>query len=151
MVTETASNAKSSRSHVLYAITLKFPNPENSNSIVKPMLYLVDLAGFVKKEFSGDHEKLDESKYLFSLTYCIFSSERLSKCKGLSNPSETRFINLSLHYLEQVLLALRQPGRLHIPYRNSLMTRLLQNSLGGNCATSMIATFSLSSHDYEVS
>ena len=80
-----------------------------------------------------------------------FRSEKMGKCKSPNaNPWETRYINLSLHYLEQVLLALGQPGRVHIPYRNSVMTALLRNSLGGNCITSMIATFSLSVNDMEV-
>ena len=57
-----------------------------------------------------------------------------------------RHINLSLHYLEQVIVALQEKvtvGRVHVPYRNSLLTWILRDSLGGNCKTSMIATISL--------
>jgi kinesin family protein 6/9 len=50
-------------------------------------------------------------------------------------------INLSLHFLEQVIISLnRKEG--HIPYRNSMMTMCLRDSLGGNCKTRMIATLS---------
>lgn len=35
-----------------------------------------------------------------------------------------------------------QGNRQHVPYRNSVMTTLLKDSLGGNCKTVMIATFS---------
>ena len=59
---------------------------------------------------------------------------------------EAKFINTSLHYLEMVIVALHErkktKGRTHVPYRNSLMTSLLRDSLGGNCYTTMIATVS---------
>lgn len=61
--------------------------------------------------------------------------------------TEAKSINLSLTYLEQVIVSLNQKSRSrnkqHIPYRNSLLTTLLKDSLGGNCKTVMIATFSL--------
>ena len=56
---------------------------------------------------------------------------------------EAKYINLSLHYLEQVIVALHQKAlgkRTHVPYRNSMMTSVLRDSLGGNCKTTMIAT-----------
>jgi kinesin family protein 6/9 len=60
--------------------------------------------------------------------------------------NEGRSINLSLHYLEQVIVALGEKGngsRDHIPYRNSALTKVLRDSFGGNCITSLIATISL--------
>ena len=56
---------------------------------------------------------------------------------------EAKYINLSLHYLEQVIVALHEKAlgkRTHVPYRNSTMTSVLRDSLGGNCKTTMIAT-----------
>jgi kinesin family protein 6/9 len=56
---------------------------------------------------------------------------------------EAKYINLSLHYLEQVIIALHEKSlgkRTHVPYRNSTMTSVLRDSLGGNCKTTMIAT-----------
>ncbi len=56
---------------------------------------------------------------------------------------EAQHINQSLHYLEMVILALHEKktkGRTHIPYRNSMMTSVLRDSLGGNCKTVMVAT-----------
>lgn len=50
-------------------------------------------------------------------------------------------INLSLHFLEQVIISLNRKEK-HIPYRNSMMTMCLRDSLGGNCKTRMIATMS---------
>jgi kinesin family protein 6/9 len=53
------------------------------------------------------------------------------------------YINLSLHYLEQVIVALSEKKREHVPYRNSILTSVLRDSLGGNSITSMIATITL--------
>jgi kinesin family protein 6/9 len=66
----------------------------------------------------------------------LAGSERISKT-GVSGKilDEAKHINLSLTYLEQVIIALhdREQGeRLHVPYRNSLMTTVLRDSLGGN-------------------
>jgi len=58
-------------------------------------------------------------------------------------------INLSLMQLGLVIKELSEKGEtLH--YRNSILTRLLCDSLGGNSKTIMIATISPSSNDYEV-
>jgi len=62
--------------------------------------------------------------------------------------TEAKSINLSLTYLEQVIVALNQKSKskgktAHVPYRNSLLTTILKDSLGGNCKTVMIATISM--------
>ena len=75
----------------------------------------------------------------------LAGSERVSKT-GVDGTTlrEAKFINLSLHYLEQVIIALQERAmgnaRPHIPYRNSMMTSMLRDSLGGNCRTVMVAT-----------
>ena len=75
---------------------------------------------------------------------CICSSERVHKSKASGVlVREAGHINKSLHFLEMVIVALDEAataGRKHIPYRNSLMTSVLRDSLGGNCITAMIAT-----------
>ena len=66
---------------------------------------------------------------------------------------ESGFINSSLHFLEMVIIALREKstkGRTHIPYRNSMMTSVLRDSLGGNCKTAMVATISAEKEQTEV-
>lgn len=63
---------------------------------------------------------------------------------------EAKHINLSLHYLEQVILALSQSKRSHIPFRNSMMTYMLRDSLIGNCLTVMLATLTLRPQNFEV-
>ena len=62
------------------------------------------------------------------------SGKRLDECKN---------INKSLSCLGLVISALtenKQP--MHVPYRNSLLTRLLSDSLGGNCRTTMFTMIS---------
>ncbi|KAJ1391975.1 kinesin-like protein, partial [Ochromonadaceae sp. CCMP2298] len=57
-------------------------------------------------------------------------------------------INMSLSALGNVISALSEGGR-HIPYRDSKLTRLLQDSLGGNTKTMMIAAVSPADYNYE--
>lgn len=124
MIAETPSNPASSRSHCVFIVNV---TSSTSGEVVrKSKLHLVDLAG----------------------------SERASKT-GIDGTllREAKHINLSLHYLEQVIVALHekaQAKRSHVPYRNSMMTSILRDSLGGNCRTSMIATIAAEPHLVEV-
>ncbi|XP_052801023.1 uncharacterized protein LOC128231841 isoform X2 [Mya arenaria] len=146
-VAATAVHDRSSRSHAVFSIQLTAKKID-SDTIVRSKLHLVDLAG----------------------------SERVAKTRVLGHQlTEAKSINLSLHYLETVIVALQEEalnkdkagrtrtavgnrkyqfvgrplsadalrGPRHVPYRNSQLTMLLRDSLGGNCMTSMIATISL--------
>lgn len=110
-------NASSSRSHCLFCVHLKTQHAD-TDVLKVSKLYIVDLAG----------------------------SERLSKsCTDSQTFLEGSNINLSLHFLEQVIVALNEKSkgyREHIPYRNSILTTVLRDSLGGNCRTAMIANIS---------
>lgn len=50
-----------------------------------------------------------------------------------------------------MILALSERNRSHIPYRNSMLTSVLRDSLGGNCATTMIATMAVDRKNVDVS
>ncbi|XP_041351930.1 kinesin-like protein KIF6 [Gigantopelta aegis] len=115
MIAETPMNQASTRSHCIFTIHLT-ARETGSATIKRAKLHLVDLAG----------------------------SERVAK-SGVNGIllTEAKYINLSLHYLEQVIIALAEKNRQHIPYRNSMMTSVLRDSLGGNCMTTMIATCSV--------
>lgn len=115
MIAETPMNQASTRSHCIFTIHLS-SRPVDGATIRRAKLHLVDLAG----------------------------SERIGKT-GVAGTlaTEAKYINLSLHYLEQVIVALSEKSRSHIPYRNSMMTSVLRDSLGGNCKTTMIATISV--------
>ena len=112
----TYMNDVSSRSHAVFTIILEQMKICNGKKRFKSgKLNMVDLAGSERVKISGATGKqLDES----------------------------RRINKSLSALGNVINALTDPKTKHIPYRDSKLTRLLQNSLGGNCKTSMIAMIS---------
>lgn len=52
--------------------------------------------------------------------------------------------------LLQVIIALSEKNRSHIPYRNSMLTSVLRDSLGGNCMTTMIATMAVDKRNLDV-
>lgn len=59
-----------------------------------------------------------------------------------------KYLNLN-HFKSGNCINALAEGRRHVPYRDSKLTRLLQDSLGGNCKTVMIAAVSPSSSSYE--
>ncbi|XP_074605542.1 kinesin-like protein KLP2 [Brevipalpus obovatus] len=115
-VAATLLNASSSRSHTIFTITVCTTESSiHGDELVKiGKLKLVDLAGSENISRSGATDK------------------RLR---------EASCINKSLLTFGRVIYCLEN-GVTHIPYRESKLTRLLQDSLGGNAKTSMIATIS---------
>lgn len=53
--------------------------------------------------------------------------------------TEAMYINKSLSFLEQVVIALADKHREHIPFRQSKLTHYLKDSIGGNCNTVLVA------------
>lgn len=85
----------------------------------------------------------------------LAGSERVSKSGTNKKEENIRFkeatkINLSLLTLCHVISSLtsQQKGNKHIPYRDSILTKLLQDSLGGNSKTLMISSVSPCSNNY---
>lgn len=109
-------NDTSSRSHSLFVIYFETAETIKGKQRFKAgKLNLVDLAG----------------------------SERQSKTQATGiRLKEATKINLSLSALGNVISALVDGRQTHIPYRDSKLTRLLQDSLGGNTKTVMIAAIS---------
>ena len=118
-VAATRMNNYSSRSHSLFIIEIIQKFPSDSEK--RGRLNLVDLAGSEKVGKTG------------------VSGETLEEAKK---------INLSLSCLGFVIHALTE-NREHIPYRDSKLTRILQESLGGNYKTSLIVAGSPHSHNKE--
>ncbi|KAM9729617.1 kinesin family member 4 [Menidia menidia] len=116
-VGSTAMNAASSRSHAIFTITLEQRRGTNKVDSVVSKLHLVDLAGSERqKKTKAEGDRLKE---------------------GIS-------INRGLLCLGNVISALGDESKKHtfVPYRDSKLTRLLQDSLGGNSHTLMIACIS---------
>ena len=80
----------------------------------------------------------------------LAGSERQKKTQATGGRSkEGIYINSALSVLGQVIGALTSTTATHIPYRDSKLTRLLQESLGGNARTIMIANVGPASFNYE--
>ena len=110
----TDMNAQSSRSHSCFIITINQNNTVDFSSKTGK-LYLVDLAG----------------------------SEKISKTGAAGQTlEEAKTINKSLSTLGLVINNLTDGKSSHIPYRDSKLTRVLQESLGGNARTALIITCS---------
>ncbi|RDI79409.1 putative phospholipid-transporting ATPase [Venturia inaequalis] len=113
-VAATKANSRSSRSHSVFILSLVGVNGQTGEKS-EGTLNLVDLAG----------------------------SERLAHSQAEGDRlKETQSINKSLSCLGDVIGALGKGNKAHIPYRNSKLTYLLQNSLGGNSKTLMFVMVS---------
>lgn len=113
VVAETPKNDASTRSHCLFMIQIESQKiGEDKKTLSK--LHIVDLSG----------------------------SEKPSKSDltGI-RMEEALNINISLFYLESVIIEINNKSK-YIPYRNSMMTMCLRDSIGGNCKTRMIANLS---------
>lgn len=109
-------NDVSSRSHAVFLITVEQMRVDGDKQVRVGKLNLVDLAGSESVRVTGaTGKRLEESKS----------------------------INKSLSCLGNVIAALTDSkSRSHIPYRDSKLTRLLKDSLGGNCKTTMMVMIS---------
>ncbi|XP_064496167.1 kinesin-like protein KIF9 isoform X3 [Pseudopipra pipra] len=111
-IAEHALNKNSSRSHCIFTIYIECHSRVYRNlKGIKSKITLIDLAG----------------------------SERLSELPSAGHiQRENSYINRSLTFLEQIILALADPWRDHIPFRQSKLTHVLKDSLGGNCNTVLV-------------
>jgi kinesin family protein 3/17 len=124
----TLMNADSSRSHSIFTITVECSqrragDPSDAEPhITVGKLNMVDLAGSERQAKTGS------------------TGDRLK---------EATKINLSLSALGNVISALVDGKSSHIPYRDSKLTRLLQDSLGGNTKTVMIANLGPADYNFD--
>ncbi|XP_056631662.1 kinesin-like protein KIF11-A isoform X1 [Diorhabda sublineata] len=124
-IAPTLMNHQSSRSHTVFSIVVNTRETTISgDDILKTgKINLVDLAGNENIARSG--------------------------CKDM-RAMELANINKSLLTLGRVIQALVDKSQKHVPYRDSKLTRILQDSLGGHTKTVIIATISPASNSYEV-
>lgn len=120
----TNMNEESSRSHSIFMITVEQValGADGAGHIRVGKLNMVDLAGSERQSKTGA------------------TGERLK---------EATKINLSLSALGNVISALVDGKSSHIPYRDSKLTRLLQDSLGGNTKTVMVANIGPADYNYD--
>lgn len=116
-VRETEQNLVSSRSHAIVQLHVTTHHSAGNGSgqmVRKSRLNLVDLAGSEKWNTDVEMEEV--------------------------HSQELKNINTSLSALGNCIGALTEAGRKHIPYRDSTLTRVLQDSFGGNTQSCLIAT-----------
>ncbi|XP_065483444.1 kinesin-like protein KIF9 [Caloenas nicobarica] len=113
VIAEHTLNKNSSRSHCIFTIYIESRFRAFSDvKCINSKINLIDLAG----------------------------SERLSKTGSEGQVlKEAAYINKSLSFLEQIVIALADPKRDHVPFRQSKLTHVLKDSLGGNCNTVLVA------------
>lgn len=115
----TNMNLESSRSHSIFVLTIQQKDTITGTEKTG-MLYLVDLAG----------------------------SEKVGKTGATGQTlEEAKKINTSLSSLGNVINALTDGKSTHVPYRDSKLTRILQESLGGNSRTTLVINCSPSSYN----
>jgi hypothetical protein len=116
---ETMMNRESSRSHSIFTVSLAIKSDAQGRKFLKtPKLHFVDLAGSERQKMT------------------MATGDRLKEAGN---------INKSLTTLGMVINALASDkAKTHIPYRDSKLTCLLRDSLGGNSKTFIIATISTS-------
>ncbi|XP_041264447.1 kinesin-like protein KIF9 [Onychostruthus taczanowskii] len=112
VIGEHSLNKNSSRSHCIFTVYIECRSRDYTNhKCLKSKITLIDLAG----------------------------SERLSKTGSEGQVRvEASYINKSLSFLEQLVIALADPKREHIPFRQSKLTHVLKDSLGGSCNTVLV-------------
>jgi len=112
-------NEHSSRSHSVFQIQVEQENKATQKKLTGK-LYLVDLAGSEKVSKTGAEGTVLE---------------------------EAKNINKSLSALGNVIAALAEGTKSHVPYRDSKLTRILQESLGGNSRTTIVICCSPASYN----
>ena len=129
ITSSTDFNLTSSRSHAVLQLFFEIDCSDDSggdSTIRRSKLSLVDLAG---------SEKMST----------VAEDSAISPADMFRHVRELTSINKSLSSLGNVISALSSPARTHVPYRDSKLTRLLQDSLGGNTRTVIIACVAPSS------
>ena len=120
-------NKHSSRSHTIFTVNITWIRADCT--YLEGMFNFVDLAG---------SERI------------ISNQKKPSNTEGLN---ECKHINTSLFYLCQVIYKLSEKQSnqaTHVPYRNSNLTKILRNSIGGNSFTSILCTASPCISSYEM-
>lgn len=143
---------RSSRSHLIFTIALS-RQKDGAEILFRSKLHLVDLAGSEQARRSG--KQLDEEHFfnlsLYHLESVVIALKKFSSMRGWSKRRRT---SKSLDHSSSAVEINERPSSVvndselnHTLYKNSILTMVLQESLGGNCNAAMIALLSLEEKD----
>ena len=140
VVAEHQLNRRSSRSHVIYTFYVtrtRLPSSTSNTTSASTSATTSSRHDSISSaQVEIDPEVVNSKLHLIDLA----GSERVDKTGSTGTvQKEASHINRSLTFLEQVVIALTQSKRDHIPYRQSKLTYLLKDCFGGNCHTYMVA------------
>lgn len=127
-VGSTAMNATSSRSHAIFTITLQKVHKENPTAATSAKFHLVDLAGSERSKKTGTTG--EQFKEGVKINQGLLALGNVISALGTQNTNQNG-------------------QQSHVGYRDSKLTRLLQDSLGGNSMTLMIACISPADYNME--
>lgn len=125
-------NKNSNRSHCIFTVNIRQSSRLTQGTVLKSKLNLVDLAGSERLKKTLMYEEENEKKSSGRGSGGTYAVDETTK-------KESMYINKSLTYLEQCVVALSTRNRSHVPYRQTKLTNVLKDSLGGNCNTLMLA------------
>ncbi|ORY06953.1 kinesin-domain-containing protein [Basidiobolus meristosporus CBS 931.73] len=137
----TDMNEKSSRSHAIFSISLRQERMVDSN-MMEPSTPTSPTLNKRSSSLAEGDKMVYNSKFHF---VDLAGSERLKRTNAIGERAKEGIsINAGLLALGNVISALGDQSKktVHVPYRDSKLTRLLQDSLGGNSYTLMIACVS---------
>lgn len=138
----TEMNRDSSRSHTMFSLSIQYQCNNQTNTFRQGKLNFVDLGILILFAFFV-------SKILREKIFLAGSERQIKSGASGQQLLESAKINLSLSALNKVISSLVQENTTHIPYRDSKLTRLLQDSIGGTTKTIMIACISPSEDNYD--
>ncbi|KDO35090.1 hypothetical protein SPRG_01155 [Saprolegnia parasitica CBS 223.65] len=144
----TKMNEISSRSHAVFIIIAEQSQTMYVDTSGKEIA-LEEFTALVNSQPTRDRTKLEslvrQSFKVGKLNLVDLAGSERVRLSGATGQrlEESKKINQSLSALGNVIAALTDArGRQHIPYRDSKLTRILEDSLGGNCKTTMMAMIS---------
>ncbi|KAF9201427.1 Kinesin-like protein kif21b [Haplosporangium sp. Z 27] len=142
----TDMNQTSSRSHAIFSVILKQQRSEEIEEVAEGEEEQASPTAVTVSTKSGNENKTPLKKLSSKFHFVdLAGSERLKRTRAIGDRAKEGIsINSGLLALGNVISALGDESRRssHIPYRDSKLTRLLQDSLGGNSATLMLACVS---------
>lgn len=131
-----AMNASSSRSHSIFTLHVSSAPKLHPEMTVTSKFHLVDLAGSERVQNTGATGRM--LRQSIAINRSLFVLRKVIKSLSVINRKQKEAGKLGLRGRREAIKNIKKLRRT-VPYRDSVLTRLLKNSLGGNSLTLMVA------------